>query len=59
MCVCVCVQSSTLYANNLSKFLTSMGPFTTGNKGVFYLDPENDPVIGGALVSTFSFIDPR
>lgn len=39
------VQSSTLYANNLTKFITSIGPFTTGKKGVFYLDHENDPVV--------------
>ena len=31
-------QSSTLYSNNISKFLLSMGPFSTGNKGEFCID---------------------
>lgn len=43
-------QSSTLYANNISKFLTSLGPFSTGKKGSLFLDHPNDPVIRGALV---------
>ena len=41
-------QSSTLYSNNISKFLLSMGPFT-GHKGSFLLD-HNDPAVRGALV---------
>ena len=41
-------QSSTLYSNNISKFLLSMGPFT-GHKGTFLLD-HNDPAVRGALV---------
>ncbi len=42
-------QSSTLYSNNISKFLLSMGPFSTGNKGVFLIDDKDDAV-RGALV---------
>ena len=30
-------QASTLYSNNISKFLLSMGPFT-GHTGSFYVD---------------------
>lgn len=41
-------QASTLYSNNISKFLLSMGPFT-GNKGHFYIDDKDDAV-RGALV---------
>ena len=41
-------QSSTLYSNNLSKFLLSMGPFT-GHKGQFYID-HKDEAVRGALV---------
>ena len=41
-------QSSTLYSNNISKFLLSMGPFT-GHKNTFLLD-HNDPAVRGALV---------
>ncbi len=41
-------QSSTLYSNNLSKFLLSMGPFT-GHKEQFYIDHKDDAV-RGALV---------
>ncbi len=41
-------QSSTLYSNNLSKFLLSMGPFT-GHKEHFYIDHKDDAV-RGALV---------
>lgn len=33
-------QSSTLYSNNVSKFLTSLGPFTTGKKDLFMVDHE-------------------
>lgn len=42
-------QSSTLYNNNLTKFLLSMGPFTTGVKDQFLIDPKDDAV-RGALV---------
>ncbi len=41
-------QASTLYSNNISKFLLSMGPFT-GHKGHFYIDDKDDAV-RGALV---------
>eukprot|EP01025_Chloroclados_australasicus_P030914 TRINITY_DN3113_c0_g2_i9.p1 TRINITY_DN3113_c0_g2~~TRINITY_DN3113_c0_g2_i9.p1 ORF type:complete len:620 (-),score=105.33 TRINITY_DN3113_c0_g2_i9:100-1959(-) len=42
-------QSSTLYSNNITKFLLSMGPFTTGDKTRFYIDHKDDAV-RGALV---------
>lgn len=42
-------QSSTLYANNISKLLLSAGPFTGGPKGHFRID-HADPVIRGSLV---------
>lgn len=42
-------QSSTLYSNNISKFLLSMGPFSTGKKGEFLIDHKDDAV-RGALV---------
>lgn len=42
-------QSSTLYSNNISKFLLSMGPFTTGNKTSFEVD-HADEAVRGALV---------
>ncbi|GAB4817580.1 hypothetical protein N2152v2_004626 [Parachlorella kessleri] len=41
-------QSSTLYSNNISKFLLSMGPFT-GHKDQFLID-EKDDAVRGALV---------
>lgn len=44
------MQSSTLYANNVTKFLTSLGPFTTQKKGELLIDHERDPVVRGALV---------
>lgn len=37
-------QSSTLYSNNISKFLLSMGPFTTGNKDEFVIDYDDEAV---------------
>ncbi|KAG2424600.1 hypothetical protein HXX76_014327 [Chlamydomonas incerta] len=42
-------QSSTLYANNISKLLLSAGPFSGGPKGHFRID-HADPVIRGSLV---------
>lgn len=42
-------QSSTLYSNNLTKFLLSMGPFTTKDKTRFLID-HNDQAVRGALV---------
>lgn len=41
-------QSSTLYSNNISKFLLSAGPFT-GHKGQFFID-HDDGAVRGALV---------
>ena len=42
-------QSSTLYSNNISKFLLSAGPFTTKVKDAFQIDHKDDAV-RGALV---------
>lgn len=42
-------QASTLYANNISKFLLSAGPFSGGPKGSFKID-HADPAVRGALV---------
>lgn len=39
-------QSSTLYSNNISKFLLSMGPFTTGKKDEFVIDYDDEAVSG-------------
>jgi H+-translocating NAD(P) transhydrogenase len=36
--------SSTLYANNISKFLLSIGPFTTKVPDHFYIDPTDEAV---------------
>ena len=41
-------QSSTLYSNNISKFLLSAGPFT-GHKGEFLVD-DTDLAVRGSLV---------
>ena len=41
-------QASTLYSNNISKFLLSIGPFT-GHKEHFFVDPK-DEAVRGALV---------
>ncbi|KAL7447544.1 hypothetical protein ACHAXM_010822 [Skeletonema potamos] len=38
--------SSSLYSNNISKFLLSMGPQTTKVKDYFYIDHEDDAVRG-------------
>ena len=43
-------QSSTLYSNNITKFLLSMGPHTTKKKGEFLIDHE-DQAVRGALVT--------
>lgn len=43
-------QSSTLLSNNITKFLLSMGPFTSKQKGVFNIDHKDDAV-RGALVT--------
>lgn len=36
--------ASTLFANNVAKFITSIGPHTTKEKGVFQIDIEDDAV---------------
>lgn len=38
--------SSSLYSNNISKFLLSAGPQTTKQKGYYYIDHEDDAVRG-------------
>jgi H+-translocating NAD(P) transhydrogenase len=43
-------QSSTLYSNNITKFLLSTGPHTTKEKGHFFLDPD-DQAVRGALIA--------
>lgn len=43
-------QSSTLYSNNITKFLLSMGPHTTKVKSEFLIDHE-DQAVRGALVT--------
>lgn len=42
--------SSSLYANNQMKFLMSVGPQTTKEKGVFVIDPEDEAVRGMVVV---------
>lgn len=42
--------SSTLYANNISKFLLSIGPQTTKTAGYFYIDHEDEAVRGMLVV---------
>ena len=39
-------QSSTLFSNNVTKFLMSAGPFSTKVKGEFLIDHEDDAVRG-------------
>lgn len=41
--------SSSLYANNISKFLLSVGPTTTKDAGYYYID-HNDEAVRGMLV---------
>lgn len=43
-------QSSTLYSNNITKFLLSMGPHSTKVKGEFLIDHE-DQAVRGALIT--------
>lgn len=42
-------QASTLFSNNVSKFILSVGPFTSGAKGFWHVD-EEDAAVRGALV---------
>eukprot|EP00798_Chlamydomonas_sp_ICE-L_P011250 gene11250-18875_t len=44
-------QSSTLYNNNITKFLLSLGPFSTGTKGAFQIDYK-DEALRGAIILT-------
>ncbi|KAK9824598.1 hypothetical protein WJX72_011597 [[Myrmecia] bisecta] len=37
-------QASTLYSNNITKYLLSMGPFTTKKKDEFWIDHKDDAV---------------
>lgn len=42
--------SSSLFANNISKFLLSAGPFTTKTPEYFYIDPADEAVRGMLVV---------
>lgn len=42
--------SSSLYSNNISKFLLSIGPQTTKVKDFFYIDHEDDAVRGTSRI---------
>merc|ERR1719247_1214947 len=42
--------SSTLYANNQMKFITSIGPMTTKEKGLYQIDHEDEAVRGMLVV---------
>jgi H+-translocating NAD(P) transhydrogenase len=42
--------ASTLYANNISKFLLSAGPQTSKQHGYFYIDPADEAVRGMLVV---------
>ncbi len=53
-------QSSTLYSNNISKFLLSMGPFSTGNKGEWVIDYDDEAVsIHDAGLGLGATLNPR
>lgn len=53
-------QSSTLYSNNISKFLLSMGPFSTGNKGEWVIDYDDEAVsIHNAGLGLVATLNPR
>ena len=43
-------QASTLFSNNVTKFLMSAGPFTTKEKGAFLVDHDDDAVRGCLIV---------
>jgi hypothetical protein len=47
-------QSSTLYSNNISKFLLSMGPFSTGKKDEFVIDYDDEAVSSHKLDKPYS-----
>lgn len=42
--------SSTLYSNNISKFLLSIGPFSTKVNDHYHIDPTNDEAVRSMLV---------
>lgn len=50
--------SSSLYANNISKFLLSVGPQTTKNSGYFYVDHEDEAVRGMLVVENGKMMYP-
>lgn len=50
--------SSTLYANNISKFLLSMGPQTTKTPSYFYIDHEDEAVRGMLVVENGKLMYP-
>jgi len=50
--------SSSLYANNISKFLLSAGPHTTKEAGYFYIDHEDEAVRGMLVVENGKMMYP-
>ena len=50
--------SSSLYANNISKFLLSAGPQTTKDDGYFHIDHEDDAVRGMLVVENGEMMYP-
>jgi NAD(P) transhydrogenase len=50
--------SSTLYANNISKFLLSMGPQTTRNPGYLYIDHKDEAVRGMLVLENGTMMYP-
>lgn len=50
--------SSSLYSNNISKFLLSAGPHTTHEPGYFYIDHEDEAVRGMLVVENGKMMYP-
>lgn len=50
--------SSTLYSNNISKFLLSAGPQTTKNASYFYIDHEDEAIRGMLVVENGKMMYP-
>jgi NAD(P) transhydrogenase len=46
LAICLPTTSSSLYSNNISKFLLSMGLMTTKVKDHYYVDHTNDAIWG-------------
>jgi NAD(P) transhydrogenase len=42
--------SSTLYANNISKFVLSIGPYSTKINDHYYIDPDHDDAVRSMLI---------